>query len=86
MEVMSVTLEVSHEPISWLNERESKTPPHHEAPSLQSRNNLFMSVTRLVSQLGMSSHPAAPHRAELGSAQFESVEQQFAPDVTFPRQ
>ena len=45
-----------------------------------------MSVTRLVSQLGMSSHPAAPHRAELGSAQFGSVEQQFAPEVTFPRQ
>ena len=42
-----------------------------------------MSVTRLVSQLGMSSHPAAPHRAELGSAQFGSVEQQFAPEVTF---
>jgi hypothetical protein len=30
-----------------------------------------------VSQLGMSSHPAPPHRAELGFAQFESVEQQF---------
>ena len=45
-----------------------------------------MSVTRLVSQLGMSSHPAAPHRAELGSAQFGSVEQQLAPDATAPRQ
>ena len=45
-----------------------------------------MSVTRFVSQLGMSSHPAAPHRAELGSAQFGSVEQQFAPEVTLPRQ
>ena len=34
----------------------------------------------------MSSHPAAPHRAELGSAQFGSVEQQLAPEVTFPKQ
>ena len=49
-------------------------------------NTYDMSVTRLVSHLGMSSHSAAPHRAELGFAQFGSVEQQLAPEVTFPKQ
>jgi hypothetical protein len=84
---MLVTCEVSHDPMASLNELELKTtPPQYESPPSQSWNNLDMSVTRFVSQLGMSSHPAAPHRAEIGSAQFGSVEQQFAPDVTFPRQ
>mmetsp|Transcript_363 Transcript_363/g.1652 ORF Transcript_363/g.1652 Transcript_363/m.1652 type:complete len:107 (-) Transcript_363:194-514(-) len=81
---MSVTCAVSHLLMSSLNELGSKTPPHHHP--MQFRNKSDMSVTRLVSQLGMSSHPAAPHRAELGFAQFGSVEQQFAPDVTFPIQ
>ena len=69
-----------------LNELESKVPSQNKAPLSQSRNNAPMSVTRLVSQLGMLSHPAAPHRAELGSAQFGSVEQQFDPEVTFAKQ
>ena len=82
-----MTLEVSHPVMFSLNELESKTkPPHPDWPPSQSLNNPDMSVTRLVSQRGMSSHPAAPHRAELGFAQFGSVEQQFAPVVTFAKQ
>ena len=74
MKPMPVTFEVSHPLMSSLNELVSKaTPPHLEL----GQNNMNMVVTRLVSQLGMSSHPAAPHRAELGFPQFGSVEQQF---------
>ena len=83
---MSVTLEVSHPVMFSLNELELKTTPPHQDSALHVANTYYMSVTRLVSHLGISSHPAAPHRAELGSAQFGSVEQQLAPEVTFPKQ
>jgi hypothetical protein len=87
MLVMSHTCEVFHPPMSSLNELESKTtPPHSAKATAQFANSVFMLVTRLVSQLGMSSHPAEPHRAELGLSQFGSVEQQLAPDATAPRQ
>mmetsp|Transcript_9046 Transcript_9046/g.40960 ORF Transcript_9046/g.40960 Transcript_9046/m.40960 type:complete len:106 (-) Transcript_9046:1426-1743(-) len=83
---MFVTLEVSHEPMGWLNELELKTtPPQDDSPPSQSRNNMDMSVTRLVSQSGISVHPALPHRAELGSAQFGSVEQHASPLGTAER-
>ena len=86
MPYMSLTCEVSHPVMFSLNELESKTPHPHQDSALHVANTYDMSVTRLVSHLGMSSHPAAPHRAELGFAQFGSVEQQLAPEVTFPKQ
>ena len=83
---MFQTLEVSHLVMFSLNEVEFKTFPSHQDSALHVANTLAMFVTRLVSQRGMSSHPAAPHRAELGSAQFGSVEQHFHPVMFAPRQ
>ena len=61
------------------------TPPHELSPVGQLRNNSNMSVTSDTSHSGISTQPALPHRAELGSAQFVSVEQHASPLGTAER-
>jgi hypothetical protein len=61
---MSVTDLVSHPEMSAMNAHLSRNKPF---PSSKA-----MSVTKLTSQSGISSHPATPHRAVEGSLQPES--------------
>ena len=83
---MVVTIAVFHEPIGWLNSKVLvTTPPHELSPVGQWRNNSVMSVTSDTSHSGISTQPALPHRAELGSAQFVSVEQHASPLGTAER-
>ena len=70
---MCVTCEVSHAEMSALK-------------SALSLNSCDMSVTSDTSHSGISTQPALPHRAELGSAQFASVEQHASPLGTAERQ
>ena len=94
---MLVTCEVLHEPMSWLK---AKAFPnirpmsvtcevsHAEISALKSAlslNSSDMSVTSDTSHSGISTQPALPHRAELGSAQFVSVEQHASPLGTAER-
>ena len=64
---MSVTDLVSHPEMSAMNAHLSRNKP---LPSFSSK--AIMSVTKLTSQSGISSHPATPHRAVEGSPQPES--------------